>query len=85
MAEPEVVMLDEPTGGLNPIMIDKLAGHVRELNGRGVTFLIIEHNMGFVMNLCDPVIVMNRGTVIAQGTPGAVREDPIVLDAYLGD
>ena len=66
-------------------MIDKLAGHVRELNGRGVTFLIIEHNMGFVMNLCDPVIVMHRGTVIAQGSPGAVREDPIVLDAYLGD
>ncbi len=85
MAEPEVVMLDEPAGGLNPVMIDKLAGHVRELNGRGVTFLIIEHNMGFVMNLCDPVIVMNRGTVIAQGTPGAVREDPVVLDAYLGD
>jgi len=85
MAEPEIVLLDEPAGGLNPIMIDKLAGHVRELNGRGVTFLIIEHNMGFVMNLCDPVIVMHRGTVIAQGSPGAVREDPIVLDAYLGD
>jgi len=85
MAEPEIVLLDEPAGGLNPVMIEKLAGHVRELNGRGVTFLIIEHNMGFVMNLCDPVIVMQRGTVIAQGSPGAVREDPIVLDAYLGD
>jgi ABC-type branched-subunit amino acid transport system ATPase component len=85
MAEPEIVLLDEPAGGLNPVMIEKLAGHVRELNGRGVTFLIIEHNMGFVMNLCDPVIVMHRGTVIAQGSPGAVREDPIVLDAYLGD
>ena len=85
MAEPEIVMLDEPAGGLNPVMIEKIAGHVRELNGRGVTFLIIEHNMGFVMNLCDPVIVMHRGTVIAQGSPDAVREDPIVLDAYLGD
>jgi branched-chain amino acid transport system ATP-binding protein/branched-chain amino acid transport system permease protein len=85
MAEPETVMLDEPAGGLNPVMIEKVAGHVRELNARGVTFLIIEHNMGFVMNLCDPVIVMHRGTVIAQGTPDAVREDPIVLDAYLGD
>ncbi len=85
MADPEIVLLDEPAGGLNPVMIEKLAGHVRELNGRGVTFLIIEHNMGFVMNLCDPVIVMHRGTVIAQGSPGAVREDPIVLDAYLGD
>ncbi len=85
MADPEIVLLDEPAGGLNPVMIEKLAGHVRELNGRGVTFLIIEHNMGFVMKLCDPVIVMHRGTVIAQGSPGAVREDPIVLDAYLGD
>lgn len=85
MADPEIVMLDEPAGGLNPVLIEKLAGHVRELNGRGVTFLIIEHNMGFVMNLCDPVIVMHRGTVIAQGSPSAVRDDPIVLDAYLGD
>lgn len=85
MAEPETVMLDEPAGGLNPVMIEKVAGHVRELNERGVTFLIIEHNMGFVMNLCDPVIVMHRGTVIAEGTPDAVRESPIVLDAYLGD
>ncbi len=85
MADPEIVMLDEPAGGLNPVMIEKVAGHVKELNARGVTFLIIEHNMGFVMNLCDPVIVMHRGTVIAQGSPGAVRDDPIVLDAYLGD
>jgi branched-chain amino acid transport system permease protein len=85
MAEPDILMLDEPAGGLNPVIIEKVAGHVRELNARGMTFLIIEHNMGFVMNLCDPVIVMHRGTVIAQGSPEAVREDPIVLDAYLGD
>jgi branched-chain amino acid transport system permease protein len=85
MAEPDILMLDEPAGGLNPVMIEKVAGHIRELNARGMTFLIIEHNMGFVMDLCDPVIVMHRGTVIAQGSPDAVREDPIVLDAYLGD
>jgi ABC-type branched-chain amino acid transport systems, ATPase component len=85
MAEPDILMLDEPAGGLNPVMIEKLAGHIRELNARGMTFLIIEHNMGFVMDLCDPVIVMHRGTVIAQGSPDVVREDPIVLDAYLGD
>jgi ABC-type branched-subunit amino acid transport system ATPase component len=85
MAEPDVLMLDEPAGGLNPVMIEKLAGHVRELNGRGVTFLIIEHNMGFVMSLCDPIIVMHRGRVIAQGSSETVRADPAVLDAYLGD
>jgi len=85
MAEPDILMLDEPAGGLNPVMIEKVAGHIRELNARGMTFLIIEHNMGFVMDLCDPVIVMHRGTVIAQGSPEVVREDPIVLDAYLGD
>ncbi len=85
MAEPEILMLDEPAGGLNPVMIEKVAGHIRDLNARGMTFLIIEHNMGFVMDLCDPVIVIHRGTVIAQGSPEAVREDPIVLDAYLGD
>ena len=85
MAEPEILMLDEPAGGLNPVMIEKLVGHIRELNGRGMTFFVIEHNMGFVMDLCDPVIVMHRGTVIAQGSPDVVRDDPIVLDAYLGD
>jgi ABC-type branched-subunit amino acid transport system ATPase component len=85
MAEPDILMLDEPAGGLNPVMIEKLAGHIRELNASGMTFLIIEHNMGFVMDLCDPVIVMHRGMVIAQGSPDVVREDPAVLDAYLGD
>jgi ABC-type branched-subunit amino acid transport system ATPase component len=85
MADPDILMLDEPAGGLNPVMIERLTGYVRELNRRGVTFVIIEHNMGFVMDLCDPVIVMHRGSVIAQGSPDAVRADPVVLDAYLGD
>ena len=85
MAEPDILMLDEPAGGLNPVMIERLAGYVRELNRREVTFVIIEHNMGFVMDLCDPVIVMHRGSVIAQGSPDSVRANPVVLDAYLGD
>ncbi|MGA8924386.1 MAG: ABC transporter ATP-binding protein, partial [Candidatus Dormiibacterota bacterium] len=58
--------------------------HIRKLNARGITFLIVEHNMGFVMNLCTDVVVMHRGHPIASGKPDVVREDPAVLDAYLG-
>jgi len=84
MAEPEVMLLDEPSGGLNPIMIDRLAGYIRELNQLGVTFLIVEHNMGFVMRLADEVIVLHHGTVISHGSPAHTRADPAVLEAYLG-
>jgi ABC-type branched-subunit amino acid transport system ATPase component len=85
MAEPKLLMLDEPAGGLNPVMIDRLVAYIRDLNAGGMTFLIIEHNMGFVMQLCEPVIVIHRGRVIASGTPAEVRANPAVLDAYLGD
>ncbi len=85
MAEPQILLLDEPSGGLNPIMIDRLTGYIHELNQLGVTFLIVEHNMGFVMRLADEVVVLHRGAVISQGRPALVRSDPIVLEAYLGD
>jgi ABC-type branched-subunit amino acid transport system ATPase component len=85
MAEPETLLLDEPSGGLNPIVIDRLAGYIEQLNELGVTFLIVEHNMGFVMRLAHQVAVMHRGTVIATGTPQEVRANPAVLEAYLGD
>ena len=82
--DPRVVLLDEPAGGINPLLIAQLGERIRELNRQGVTFLVVEHNMEFVMGLCDVVWVMERGTVIAHGEPEAVRSDPRVLDAYLG-
>ncbi|HEX4716264.1 MAG TPA: ABC transporter ATP-binding protein [Ktedonobacteraceae bacterium] len=85
IAEPRVILLDEPAGGINPTMIAYLAGSIRELNQRGVTFLVVEHNMEFVMGLCERIMVMHRGTLIAEGTPEEVRANPAVLEAYLGD
>jgi ABC-type branched-subunit amino acid transport system ATPase component len=84
MSRPQLVLLDEPAGGVNPVLLESIAASIRELNAQGVTFLIVEHNMAFVMGLCDPVVVMDRGHAIATGSPAQVRADPLVLDAYLG-
>ena len=85
IAEPQVILLDEPAGGINPTMLHYLAERIRTLNQRGVTFLVVEHNMEFVMDLCERVMVMHRGAKIAEGTPGEVRANAAVLEAYLGD
>jgi len=84
VASPRVVLLDEPAGGVNPTLIHLIADRIRDINRSGTTFLIVEHNMQFVMDLCDEVTVLDYGTVIATGPPAIIREDRRVLDAYLG-
>jgi neutral amino acid transport system ATP-binding protein len=84
MAEPELILLDEPAGGVNPVMIERISTLVRELNDAGKTFLIVEHNMELVMSLCHRVIVFENGSPVAEGTPDEVRANPRVLEAYLG-
>jgi len=84
MSEPRLVLLDEPTAGVNPVMVEAMERRIRELHARGLTFLLVEHNMNLVMRLCDPVIVLDHGTKLAEGRPDEVRNDPRVLDAYLG-
>ena len=85
MLDPKLIMLDEPAGGINPTLVERMAEMIRELNSRGTTFLIVEHNMPLVLGLCDPILVLARGSCICTGAPGAIQRDPRVLDAYLGD
>jgi ABC-type branched-subunit amino acid transport system ATPase component len=85
MLDPKLILLDEPAGGINPTLIDRLVEKILELNSAGKTFLIVEHNMPLVAELCDPVIVLARGTRIAEGSAGEIQRDPLVLDAYLGE
>ena len=85
MLDPKLIMLDEPAGGINPTLIKRIGEMIRELNSRGKTFLIVEHNMPFVLGLCNPVLVLARGQRIASGTPDEIQHDQKVLDAYLGE
>jgi branched-chain amino acid transport system ATP-binding protein len=85
VADPSVLLLDEPAGGVNPTLIGHLADRIAELNKAGKTFLVVEHNMEFVMSLCHQVTVLNQGGTLVSGTPTEVRNNPAVLDAYLGD
>ncbi len=84
LAEPEVLLLDEPVAGVNPTLAKKLKTQIRRLHREGTTFVLIEHDMEFVMDLADPIIVLDQGSVLTEGTPEAVRDDERVISAYLG-
>jgi len=85
MAGPRLVLLDEPAGGVNPTMLGQLRERLEAYHAeRGATFVVIEHQMEFVMALCTRVLVLAEGRVIAEGRPEDIRRNPLVIDAYLG-
>lgn len=84
MTDPKMLLLDEPFAGVNPTLSKRLLDHIRKLRDEGVTFLIIEHGIPYVKELCDTVYVMNKGEMMTCGSPDAVTSDERVLEAYLG-
>lgn len=82
--DPELILLDEPAAGVNRTLLKVIIDLIHHLQKQGKTFLIIEHDMGFIMNLCEKIIVMDYGKEIAIGAPVAIQKDPAVLEAYLG-
>jgi len=85
MAGPRLTLLDEPAGGVNPTMLTDLKDRLRAMNReQGATFVVIEHNMDFIMSLCSRVIVMAQGKILADGAPDEIRVNPAVIEAYLG-
>jgi branched-chain amino acid transport system ATP-binding protein len=84
MAEPSIILLDEPAAGVNPALIEVIMERILEINRRGTTFVVIEHNMELVAKLCGRVLVMATGRLLCEGTPADIMRDPRVAEAYLG-
>ncbi|QEW23519.1 Lipopolysaccharide export system ATP-binding protein LptB (plasmid) [Paracoccaceae bacterium] len=84
MGDPDLILLDEPAAGVNPTLTGILIGKIEELNRQGKTFVIIEHDMDFIMSHCDPVIALAEGRVIFEGSAAQAQANPQLLDAYLG-
>lgn len=85
MGRPRLIILDEPLAGVNPTVIRRISGLIDTLNARGQTFLLIEHNVDFIMRHCAKVIVLEQGRLLTEGAPEVIRSDPRVLEAYLGN
>ncbi len=84
MAEPRIVLLDEPAAGVNPTLLETIIDRIATLNARGLTFLIVEHNLDLIARLCTEVHVMAGGKLLVSGAPDAVTQDARVVEAYLG-
>jgi branched-chain amino acid transport system ATP-binding protein len=84
MTDPEVLLLDEPTAGVNPTLRLTITDRLKEINARGMTLLVIEHDMGFIGRMCERVYVLDKGSVIAACRPDELKDNPRVVEAYLG-
>jgi branched-chain amino acid transport system ATP-binding protein len=85
MADPRIILLDEPAAGVNPVLLETIIERIRGINGSGVTLLIVEHNVDVIARLCGHVVVMAAGRLLCEGPPAAVVADPRVIEAYLGE
>lgn len=81
---PDLILLDEPAAGINRTLLQTIVALIRDLQKQGKSFLIIEHDMGFIMDICEKIVVMDFGKEIAEGTPQEIQSNPKVLEAYLG-
>jgi ABC-type branched-subunit amino acid transport system ATPase component len=84
MQDPDLILMDEPTSGVNPAIIKRMLGHVTQLRDKGKTFIIVEHNIPAIMEICDKIIVLDHGKKLAEGTGEEISRDRKVIEAYLG-
>ena len=85
MSEPQIILLDEPAAGVNPVLIEQQIAFLKAIAAEGRTVLLIEHNMEMIADVCDEVVVLDAGAVIARGAPASIRQDRRVMRSYLGE